>query len=135
MSAAARRLCAGALGALLLGGCGGCGAAGGAPPSGGASPTPSQILTEADTGTTVSLAVGETAALRLSSGYTWSDPQVSGGAVRVAARPVTAAYHEWTVTAVARGTATVMSGGRVACSPGDVCPGAIRAFILTVTVT
>ncbi|HXM58097.1 MAG TPA: hypothetical protein VOB72_22050 [Candidatus Dormibacteraeota bacterium] len=112
-----------------------CGAAGGSPSPGGPSPTPVQVLTEADSGRTVALAVGQTAALRLSNRYTWSDPQATGGAVRVTRGDATAAYHEWTISAAARGTATVTSGGRVACSPGAVCPGAILAFTLTVTVT
>jgi len=114
---------------------GACGAAGGGPSSGGPSPTPVQVLTEADSGRTVALAVGQTAALHLANRYTWSEPQATGGAVRVARGDTTGAYHEWTVTAVARGTATVTSGGRVACSPGVICPGAILAFALTVTVT
>jgi len=136
MSAIGRRL---GLLALVAGlaalGLGACGAAGGAAPSGGASPTPSQVLTDADSGKVVSLAVGESVALRLSSRYTWSAPQATGGAVRVAAGASAASYHEWIVTAVARGSATVTSGGRVACSPGDVCPGAILAFSLAITVS
>lgn len=135
MTAIGPRLGTVALVALLAIALGACGAAGGAAPSGGASPTPSRVLTEADSGMVVSLAVGESVALRLSNRYTWSQPQATGGAVRVAAGAPAAAYHEWIVTAVARGSATVTSGGRVACSPGDVCPGAILAFSLAITVS
>ena len=126
------RLGAAALGALVAVALGGCGAAGGAAPPGGASPTPTQVLTDADSGTAITLAVGQRAELRLSTRYT--EPQASGGAVRVAAGDSTAAYRVWTITAVGRGTATVTSGGKIPCSPGDVCPGAIRAFTLAVTV-
>ncbi len=114
---------------------GACGAAAGPGAQASPSPSPVQVVTEADSGQTISLAVGQTADLRLSNRYTWSAPQVSGGAVRVAGGAAAADYHEWTLTAVARGTATVTSGGRVACSPGDVCPGAVRAFSVTVAVT
>lgn len=95
------------------------------------------VLTEADSGRTVPLAVGEVAALRLSSRSTWSEPQAAGGSVRVtpAAAPSGAAYREWTLTAVARGVATVTSGGRPACTPGTVCPGVILAFSVTIDVT
>jgi hypothetical protein len=95
------------------------------------------VLTEADSGRTVPLVVGEAAALRLSNRYTWSEPQVSGGAVRLvgAASPSGAGYREWTITAVARGGATVTSGGRPTCTPGTVCPAAILAFTVTIDVT
>ena len=95
------------------------------------------MLTEADSGRTVPLAVGEVAALRLSGRYTWSEPQAAGGAVRVTAAvvPSGAGYREWSLTAVARGAAAVTSGGRPACTPGTVCPGAILAFTVTIDVT
>jgi hypothetical protein len=119
--------------ALLFGGCGAA-----APTSGPPSPTasPSVYYTEADSGQTVHLFVGEVAGLRLSDHYTWSDPRSSGALLRVARAtgPPAAGYHEWTITGVGRGTAAVTSAGRIACSPGAVCPGAILAFRLTVLV-
>ena len=115
----------------------GCGSVGPARPPGGPGATPAVVLTEADSGRTVPLSVGEQAALRLSSSHTWSEPQVSGGAVRLAAAagPSAAGYREWTITAVARGAATVTAAGRPSCPPGAICPGAILAFTVTLDVT
>ncbi|HSR24847.1 MAG TPA: hypothetical protein VLW53_14935, partial [Candidatus Eisenbacteria bacterium] len=61
----------------------------------------------------------------------------SGGAMRLAAAasPSAAGYREWTITAVARGAATVTTAGRPACTPGAICPGAIQAFMVTFDVT
>jgi predicted secreted protein len=116
---------------------GACGAVAGPARPGGPTATPSQVVTEADSGKTISLAVGQTAALRLPSRYEWSDPRVSGDAVRVSAGAgaPAAAYREWTIGAVARGTVTVTAAGRPRCTPGDICPGAILAFSIIVSVT
>jgi hypothetical protein len=114
-----------------------CGAA--APQGGVAAPTatPSIVVTEADSGRTVPLPTGDVAALHLSDRYTWTEPEVRGGAVHVShVRDVPGAgYQQWTVMATGRGTATITSAGRLRCTPGDLCPGAIRAFSVTIVVT
>lgn len=129
----ARALAAAVAVALL----GACGAAGSTSGPGAANPTPTAVLTEADGGKSVQLHVGDRAALRLTSTYVWTSPTSSGGAVRVT--PVEGAgdptFREWTIEAVARGTATVTAEGRPTCSPGTMCTQVIRDLAITVVVT
>jgi predicted secreted protein len=115
----------------------GCGAAGGAT-GGGArpSPVPSTVVTEADNGHTVQLLAGGAALLRLSSRYTWSEPRVTGSAVRIAGGARGGPdYEEWTISAVSAGQAKVGAAGRPRCTPGQLCPDLIVAFSVTVAVS
>ena len=118
--------------ALLLVGLAGCGGAPGRPGDAGSTAAPAAVVTEADSGRSVHLAVGQTAALRLSARYEWSEPRASGSTVRI---DRTAAAGEWTVAAVHRGTSDITSAGRPACSPGSACPAVVLAFSVTVVVT
>jgi hypothetical protein len=124
-----------ALAAAALGAA--CGALAPGPPAVTPTPAPAAVVTEGDNGHTVLLAVGQHAALRLDNRSTWSEPQVSGSAVRIAPAPTHqgAAYREWTVSAAARGRATIVSEARPRCSPGLMCPGAIVAYSVTFEVT
>ncbi len=119
--------------AALLAGCGAVSSRG----QPGPTATPAAVVTDADTGSTVQLAVGQQAALRLGGRLTWSEPQVSGGAVRLT--PVDEVreqgYREWTISAAGRGTAKITSTGRPACSPGEMCPAVVQLFSVTVVVT
>jgi hypothetical protein len=107
-----------------------------------ASPSPpaagqAVVITQADSGQTVTLALGSTAQLRLPTALRWSAPVASGHAVTLTAAPVAASlgYSEWIVTAAAAGSATVTSGGAPICSPGMACPQFVEQFTVTVTVT
>lgn len=124
-----------ALAAALLAIClASCGAA---PPAARPGATPSTVVTEADSGRTVHLSVGQAAALRLSHRYAWSEPRADGNAVRIvrSAGVRSTAYDEWTISAVGQGATTITSSGRPACTPGSICPGFILAFSLTFVVT
>lgn len=115
----------------------GCGALAPGPPAETPTPPPAAVITEGDNGHTVSLAVGQHAALRLDDRSTWAAPRADGTAVRLIPAPTHqgAAFHEWTVQAVARGRATIVSQSRPRCSPGAVCPGVVVAYSVTVEVT
>lgn len=118
----------------LLAACGASGAIGGPPPPGA---TPVAVLTEADSGRTVRMAVGDRAVLHLGGAFTWSPPRSSGGAVRLgpAPGPTSGGEEVWTISAAAAGTATVTATGRPPCASGTICPQIVRAFTLTVVVT
>ena len=112
-----------------------CGAVPAAPATSGGTPGP--VLTEADSGRTVSLPAGGRATLRLSDRHVWSEPRISGGAIRLtpAAPAAGSGQREWEISASGRGSATITAEGRPACTPGQLCPGAVLAFSLTVVVT
>jgi predicted secreted protein len=98
--------------------------AGGGADGAGTAPPPVGILTEADDGTRVQLAVGEERPLQLTGLWTWDEPAVAGAGVALS--PVDylmdPGYREWMVTAVAAGTATITATGEPACGDESVCP-------------
>ncbi|MFI5808256.1 hypothetical protein [Streptomyces sp. NPDC051561] len=95
-------------------------------------PYPSGPLTEADTGRTLALTVGDTAHLRLSSKYRWTGPAADGvttGGPSLLLVPVgyegDPGFLEWEIRALRPGTTTVRATGK----PGS------RALKLTFRVT
>jgi hypothetical protein len=90
-------------------------------------------ITPARSGATFRFAKGDTAELRLPEPWDWTEPRVSSHAV--ALTPVLffvdPGYREWVVTARARGTATIRSVGRPACSG---CGLATRNLRVTIVV-
>jgi hypothetical protein len=109
------------------------------PPSSPSPPAAGQavVITQADSGQSVALALGSSAELRLPTTLRWSAPVVGGHAVTLTAAPVAASlgYAQWTVKAVAAGSARISSGGAPICSPGMACPQFVEEFTVTVTVT
>jgi predicted secreted protein len=86
-----------------------------------ASPVPSSppALTEADTGRTLALRIGDTVRLRLSGTWRWSAPVTDGVTTEgpsLALVPVEyesdPGYREWEIRALRPGTTTVRSTGR-----------------------
>ena len=93
------------------------------------------MITQADSGRTVPLPAGQDGLLQLSSAYTWSEPQASGGAVRLAPAGTARGARQWVVAATGRGTARVTAQGRPACSPGQLCSALVLAFSVTIAVS
>lgn len=133
-----RSLLAGAAVLLLAA----CGAAAVNPPAGpSASPAGAQ-LTNADSGRTVSMRVGDSVevALRQEPGFTpWNDvhstnvsvlaPQVDVGATAVRGMSL----HRF--KAAAPGTADIQATAGPDCSPGAACPALARVYRVTVIVS
>ena len=90
-------------------------------------------LTQAASGKVVKLAKGESATLRLSNRWRWSEPQVSTKAIELTPVEyfVDPGFREWTIDARKSGRATIRSLGRPRCS---TCALATRSFRLTVVV-
>ena len=130
-------LCVVALLAALVGGCGEDaareGGAGETAPQPRAAP---QTITEADSGTSFTLAPGSETRLQLSGEYAWSEPTVRGDAVELARVDYfqDPGFSEWSVLAVQRGTATIAARGIPACAGPERCPGAPLSFQIEITV-
>ncbi len=92
-----------------------------------------RLITQAQSGKTFRLAKGAHATLRLSGRWSWTEPKVSSPAIELT--PVLffrdPGYSEWTLTARARGTATIRSLGTPGCVP---CPLGARSFRVTIVV-
>jgi hypothetical protein len=90
-------------------------------------------ITQAASGKTVHLAKGESATLRLSNRWHWSEPDVSSTQVELTPVEylVDPGFREWTIDARKRGRVTIRSLGRPNCS---ACARAVRRFVLTVVV-
>ena len=90
-------------------------------------------LTQAASGKTVRLAKGETATLRLSNRWRWSEPLVSSPQIELTPVEyfVDPGFREWTIEARKSGRATIRSLGRPNCS---ACARVTRHFVLTVVV-
>jgi len=88
-------------------------------------------ITQAASGKVFHLTKGESATLRLSNRWHWSDPDVSTAGVELT--PVEyfrdPGFREWTVDANRIGRATIRATGRPRCS---TC--AMRHFVVTVVV-
>ena len=128
-----RRLCLAALLLLLISGCGEeasreGGATGSSPPPPGQTP-PSPpvaptVITEVDSGETITLAPGAETPLRLSAEYLWGEPVVSGEVVELVRVDYfrDPGYYEWMVFAQQPGAATVAVHGDPVCRDPDGCP-------------
>jgi len=96
------------------------------------------VLTLADNGKTVVLAIGETVSVRLGGPWLWHDPAVDGGALDVAQVDflVDPGYSEWAVRGAHAGRATLQILGKANCpAEGDtVCIIGDKVFALTFVV-
>jgi len=90
-------------------------------------------LTQASSGKTVHLAKGESARLRLSNRWRWSEPHVSSAQVDLTPVEyfVDPGFREWTIDARKPGRATIRSLGRPSCT---ACASPTRRFVLTIVV-
>jgi hypothetical protein len=90
-------------------------------------------ITQASSGKTVHLAKGESATLRLSNRWRWSEPHVSSAQVELTPVEyfVDPGFREWTIDARKRGRVTIRALGRPRCSGGA---RTTRHFVLTVVV-
>jgi predicted secreted protein len=93
-------------------------------------------ITAADSGRSFTLAPGDETSLRLSSGYVWSEPTVSSGAVVLSRVDYLQdpGFSEWLVRAASPGTATISSLGEPACAGQQGCPDEPLRFQVTITV-
>jgi hypothetical protein len=96
------------------------------------------VVTERDSGKTFTIRAGRVLSLRLSDGYRWTPPKVTGRAIRLT--PVNylrnPGFREWEVHARERGTARVTATGYAEaanrrCDPGPCSP---RLFRVTFVV-
>jgi len=98
-------------------------------------PAPAMI-TESDSGDSVTLSAGSETRLQLSGDYVWSEPTVRGDAVELT--PVDylqdPGFSEWVILAVQPGTATIAADGTPACADEERCPAAPLPFMVQVTV-
>ena len=117
---------------LALVACGGDGDPGAGDEAG---PSPDAI-NAADSGRTFTLAQGAETSLRLSSEFSWEEPEVSGDAVELS--PVDylqdPGFAEWLVRGVRPGTAVISSEGTPACAGQHGCPDEPIAFRVTIIV-
>ncbi|HKA69364.1 MAG TPA: hypothetical protein VKG85_09635 [Actinomycetes bacterium] len=95
------------------------------------------VLTMADNGTAVRMAVGESVRLQLDPPWRWETPTVRGDAVVV--YPVNnimdSGHQEWIIQAVKPGTAVVRAFGDAMCPPGAQCFIGDKIVQITVRVT
>jgi predicted secreted protein len=130
-------VCAVALLALLLDGCGEEasreGGAGETSPRPRAAP---QTITEADSGESFRLSADSETRLRLSGEYVWSEPSVHGNAVELTRVDYfrDPGFSEWAVRAVQPGTARIEARGTPACAGQERCPDAPLRFQVEITV-
>ena len=96
------------------------------------------VLTLADNGKTVSLAVGQSVSVRLGGPWLWREPVVDGGAIDVAQVNffVDPGYSEWAVRGLRAGRATLQINGEANCpTEGDtVCILGAKVFAVTFAV-
>lgn len=97
-----------------------------------------RVLTLADSGKTVSLAIGESVSVRLGGPWLWRGPVVDGGAIDVVQVNflVDPGYSEWSVRGARTGRATLQIYGEAYCpTQGDtVCILGPKLFMLTFVV-
>jgi hypothetical protein len=88
------------------------------------SPRPANgVLTMADNGKVVRMAVGESVRLQLDPPWRWETPTVRGDAVMVYPlnNIMDSGHQEWIIQAVKPGQATVRAFGDAMCPPGTQC--------------
>ncbi len=97
----------------------------------GASSAARPPITQAASGNVLRLAKGQSATLRLSNRWRWSEPRVSSSAVELTPVEyfVDPGFREWTIDARRTGRATIRSIGKPNCK---TC--ATRGFHVTVVV-
>ncbi len=90
-------------------------------------------ITQAASGKVVRLAKGESATLRLSNRWRWSEPRASTDAVELTPVEYFAdpGFREWTIDTRKSGRATIRSLGRPHCS---TCALTTRRFAVTIDV-
>jgi hypothetical protein len=98
----------------------------------GASSAAGSPITQAASGKVFHLTKGQSATLRLSNRWLWSEPDVSTTGVELTPVEyfVNPGFREWTIDANRIGRATIRAAGRPKCS---TC--AMRHFVVTVVVT
>lgn len=91
-------------------------------------------ITQASSGKVFRIARGESATLRLSNRWFWSEPTVSSS--RVELTPVEylrdPGFREWKIDANRAGRVTIRSVGKPNCSS---CANPTRSFVVTLVVT
>jgi predicted secreted protein len=82
------------------------------------------VLTEADSGRTIDMRIGEEVLLRLSHNHTWSEPNADGQGVELAPVDylVDPGFTEWRISATGAGTAVVTTSGTPECGESLPCP-------------
>jgi hypothetical protein len=120
---------------VLANGCGGEGPRDGGSGETGPPPSAPQVITEADSGESFTLAPGSMTSLRLSGEYEWTEPTVEGAAVQLTRVDYfqDPGFSEWAVIAVQPGRATIAARGTPACA-GQGCSDAPLRFRLELTV-
>ena len=90
-------------------------------------------ITQASSGKTFHLAKGQTATLRLSERWRWSEPSASSRVVELTPVEyfIDPGFREWTIRARKRGLATIRAYGRPNCS---ACALTARRFRVTIVV-
>jgi hypothetical protein len=98
-----------------------------------ASATGRPLITQAASGKVFRVAKGDSATLRLSNRWRWSDPSMSTNVVELTPVEyfVDPGFREWTIDARKSGRTTIRSLGRPSCS---TCGLATRRFAVTIVV-
>jgi hypothetical protein len=102
------------------------------------SPRPANgVLTMADNGKVIRMAVGESVRLQLDPPWRWETPVVRGDAVTVYPlnNIMDSGHQEWIIQAVKPGQATVRAFGDAMCPPGTQCFIGDKVVELTIRVT
>lgn len=103
-------------------------------------PTANVVLTNADSGTTVTAKKGDTIEIKLSFGHVWQGPMDLAQGLLTAQGPVGYAYPAakvciWRFLAAGTGSAHFSFEGRPICKPTQACPMYIMAVPFTVDIT
>lgn len=95
------------------------------------------VLTMADNGTVVRMAVGESSRLQLDPPWRWETPTVRGDAVQVYPlnNIMDSGHQEWIIQAVKPGQAKVRAFGDAMCPPGTQCFIGDKVVEITIQVT
>ncbi|MGH3010447.1 MAG: hypothetical protein ACRDMY_01185 [Gaiellaceae bacterium] len=113
-----------------------CGGDGDSAAPGEPSPPAPDVIDAADSGQTFELPLAAETSLRLSSEYSWEEPELSGDAVELT--PVDylqdPGFSEWLVRGARPGSVTISSVGTPACAGQHDCPDEPFRFQVTITV-
>lgn len=95
------------------------------------------VLTMADNGKAIRMAVGESVRLQLDPPWQWETPMVRGDAVTVYPlnNIMDSGHQEWIIQAVKPGQATVRAFGDAMCPPGTQCFIGDKVVEITIRVT
>ena len=102
----------------------------------GSPPPANGVVTMADNGKTIRMAVGESIRLQLDPPWRWETPTVRGDAVMVYPlnNIMDSGHQEWIIQAVKPGQATVRAFGDAMCPPGTQCFIGDKVVELTIRV-